>query len=90
MIIWKVLPQETSGTLVAGEGGWTLSERPCSPALQIFCGHLGELWFVLRTGSLVQTEHSPGDMKKPQKMYHSKIKDIKMSFNMDGGKMGWS
>lgn len=23
--------------------------------MQIFCGHLGELWFVLRTGSLVQT-----------------------------------
>lgn len=55
MIIWKVLPQETSGTLVAGEGGWTLSERPCSPTMQIFCGHLGEPWFVLRTGSLVQT-----------------------------------
>lgn len=55
VIIWNVLPQETSGTLVSGEGGWTLSERPCSPTMQIPCGHLGELWFVLRTGSLVQT-----------------------------------
>lgn len=40
VIIWNVLPKETSGTLVAGEGGWTLSERPYSPTMQIFCGHL--------------------------------------------------
>lgn len=51
----KCASPETSGTLVSRESWWTLSERPCSLTMQIPCGHLGELWFVLRTESLVQT-----------------------------------
>lgn len=80
--------QETSGTLVSGEGGWTLSERPCSPTMQIFCGHLGGLWFVLRTESLVQT----GEFTRQYENVSEDVsfKENEMSFNMDGRKMGWS